>query len=132
MSLFVACPACSCVVKSADPSCPHCGATVRASDGSIAQTAIAIVLGLSAVTALSGCPSNAPPPPAPKYGVPATIGPDPGTAPTTTVGSPDPTAAPTSPDTPPEVAPKYGVPATTAPQPEVRPLYGVAGTPSSN
>jgi hypothetical protein len=110
-------------VKSVDLTCPHCSATIRAADGSIAQTAIAIVLGLSAVTALSGCPSSTPPP-APKYGVPATQEP--------TVGTPDPTPSPTSTETVPEVAPKYGVPATPAPQPEVRPLYGVAGTPGSN
>jgi hypothetical protein len=124
MSSFVACPSCACVVKSADLTCPHCGVGIRSADGSIAQTAIAIVLGLSAVTSLSGCPTSVPPP-APKYGVPATLEPtaDP------TVGAPQP--QPTSTETVPEVAPKYGVPATPAPQPEVRPLYGVAGTPGN-
>lgn len=122
MSSFVACPSCACVVKSADLTCPHCGQAVRGADGAIAQTAIAIVLGLSAVTALSGCPTSIPPP-APKYGVPATQEP-----------SPDPTVVapqPTSTETVPEVAPKYGVPATPDPKPEVRPLYGVAGTPGN-
>ena len=121
MPPFVACPACSCAVKYSDVACPHCGEAVRAADGSIARTAIAIVLGLSAVSALSGCGS----PPAPKYGVPATDGP----TPTTTVGSPE----PEPPNTVPESAPKYGVPSTPEPSPpEVRPLYGVAGTPERN
>jgi hypothetical protein len=126
MSSFVACPACACVVKSADLTCPHCGAVVRAADGSIAQTAIAIVLGLSAVTALSGCPTSVPPP-APKYGVPATLEPTANPTPNPTVVAPQPTST----EAVPEVAPKYGVPATPDPKPEVRPLYGVAGTPGN-
>lgn len=123
MPPFIACPSCSCAVKLQEEACPHCGATVRSADGAVARTAIAIVLGLSSVAALSGCPS---PPSAPKYGVPATEGP----VTTTTVAEPTPEPTPAPTETVPEMAPKYGVPATPEPrpEPEVRPLYGVPGT----
>jgi len=72
---------------------------MRNADGSLAKTAIAVVLGLSSA-ALGACGA---PPSAPKYGVPATEGPAPMAEPST---SSVPSAAPTG-----EVA-----------------IYGVAGT----
>jgi hypothetical protein len=92
-------------VKLSDTTCPHCDATVRGADGTVARTAIAVMLGLS-TAALGGCSGMAP-----KYGVPATDAPvtEPSTsaitAPSAPPAGPDPSAMPLS-------APEYGVPAT--------------------
>jgi hypothetical protein len=98
--MFVSCPACACPAKTNETECPSCGTKLRSADGTIARTAIAVLLGITAATGLAACGS----PPAPKYGVPATDGP---------VPTAELEAQPTSqPSVPPEgmAAPAYGVP----------------------
>lgn len=114
---FVSCPSCTCPAKTTESECPSCGAKLRSADGSVARTAIAALLGLTAATGLAACSGAS----APKYGVPATEEPLPTAVPTT---------QPTAPSTgEPMPAPEYGVPATTSTGPEMRPLYGIPATP---
>jgi hypothetical protein len=123
---MVSCPSCRCPVKLAESTCPHCGAGVRTSDGTVARTAVAVMLGLSSAALGSACSATAP-----KYGVPATEEP-------VTQATASSSALPSSTLEPPQSAPEYGVPATNDPMPSAAPsagppvvsFYGVAGTPS--
>jgi hypothetical protein len=59
---FVACPSCGCHAKSDEIDCPHCGARIRRKDGSVGRTAVAMLLGLTAVgfplATMPACGSN--------------------------------------------------------------------------
>jgi hypothetical protein len=48
---LVTCSSCGQHAKPSEIDCPHCGARLRGSDGTIAVTAVAILMGLSAAVA---------------------------------------------------------------------------------
>jgi hypothetical protein len=101
---------------------------VRATDGSVARTAVAVLLGLSSATLGGACAS------APKYGVPATDEPmaEPTASPSASSAASG--VVPTDPSASPMSSPEYGVPATDGPAPSAEPedaaIYGIPATPS--
>jgi hypothetical protein len=53
-SLLVPCAHCHCHAKSTEVTCPSCGEPLRRNDGSVPRSAVAVLLGLTAASALSG------------------------------------------------------------------------------
>jgi hypothetical protein len=54
---MIACPTCNCHAKSSEVACPHCGAPLRRPDGVVPRTAVALLMGLTAVAGVvvAGC-----------------------------------------------------------------------------